>query len=1234
MDKEDMEHKKLKDRIPPEGDTDSDSNDVIYVNPADHDGPDYVPTLTSRDRRMKKRCVKKPAMTAEDRHDQILRDAGFDTAGMSKQEKKEFVKVIMMSKDEATPTKKVVTDVTGDTLNSSSQNEHPFNRRDHPTAVSDVDSINETPQPLIKVEQSTVHQSPLNDEGNDGKSKNKAQRTKIVTVFSQNKVKNSRNNQGYTKDSNDEDADKELMFPKDMKQALPIKNVVVEKHQVKKGSCKRSNTQAKSVADERPKKQRKMEQYSHIVINEDVPNISPDEEEMMEKRKFSPKMVSSLTTEDDDTQPPDSSDVLGMESSEELKAVRVVSTPEEKDETTQEMDYFNYQQSNVQAASVPDSQTTPPHEDDNVQHRLAGHTPPPRIFQQIHGAGDAAPYRRKNSSTKSKNSNVSHNDRSSEATAPSEKKIFKTLKNKMVEMAHIVQNKFSHKSDKDGKGDSTGEPDVTREDSSPSRETNFYDVPTLRRHYRKARKVTPRYPFYAPDAGSVQSYTKVILQLMEIYSRKLTEVQTMAAEMIAWGDPVKCGRHMEKTLDFAPVSRTRQNLYKEESSEEDEFVPYKPKITMPKKLVKLKGSHSKIKEDPNYVPKHSEDKEKSLHDTETQPFGDHVEKIVDEADVLDNTYPVAPNHQRHEPKIEDPDSMVRSDVDVCLSVEKRKNQPRIKRGDKSDGEQMTDKPDTGFSGRKATLPVTGQVRPVRRTIYTDIPTNPKAVKNKELSDIYSLSDDNSGEEFLSLKRSGGNYRKTRNRHAKLQRKLLERSDSGFSVESARSDDENDDAKHSGKTVQQRVPSPLRRIRLPSPPDFQSESSMDSLSQQSAAMINAQGELYSTQVCLQRERAKTRKPVSKTTQKDNIYSIEEEAESVVKPKKRKQMPSGQSQKEFSKLTKGSSIDSHSDKSNDSAETQEYTGQSSPSVSEKSKEELPILREEPTLVDDMVTPTDSPEGGDQTEKMESQSPNFKKGRGSKNLKIGRFLSDECDKEVSFKDLSEVTDLENIAPAFSMWEPPQQTSINIEAIRRRKRTQKEEKNVQKKRKEELISLVPCPLCNVPFPQDQIEAHAAECEGNEVTNSDSAAIQHNSAEYDDADFDASPSGMLAGGMMDFFKNSQSPQQANSPSPQKRRTVANKLTGEITEQVIRKMMTCYLCDEKLPAGQEYDNHIEICLMEAQQRQAEADARGYLGTSNSAVTPEKRSTRSRMKEEQGSKLLGRLDQVQHQTEGD
>ncbi|XP_033730632.1 uncharacterized protein LOC117320050, partial [Pecten maximus] len=282
------------------------------------------------------------------------------------------------------------------------------------------------------------------------------------------------------------------------------------------------------------------------------------DKEPMEQRK-SPQKISQTVMEDDDTQPPDSPEVFKMESPEESKEVRLINTPEE--ETTQ--DYFDGQQSedNIQTL-VPNSQATPPNEaSDNVQHRLAGRTPPPRLFHQIHNSGVEPPTSRKACPSKSKNSSTSYSDKGFEANVPSETKgsfTIKTLKNKMVEMAHMVQNKFGHKSDKAGKGNTSGEPDITRKDSSSSQESDIYNVPTLIRHYRRAKKVTPRYPFYAPDPGSVQFYTKVIIQQLEIYSRKLTEVQTKAAEIIAWGEPVKCGRIMEKALDFAPVIRTRQ----------------------------------------------------------------------------------------------------------------------------------------------------------------------------------------------------------------------------------------------------------------------------------------------------------------------------------------------------------------------------------------------------------------------------------------------------------------------------------------------------------------------------------------------------------------------------------------------------------------------------------------------------------------------------------------------------
>ncbi|XP_033756516.1 uncharacterized protein LOC117339178 [Pecten maximus] len=845
-----MERGKFKSRLP-EAENDSDSNDVIFVNPTDHDGPSYEPT--SRDLRLIKRGIKKPTMSAEDRNDQILRDAGIDTTGMSKQEKKEFVKVIMMSKDDGTPNseKSGTSDTPSDAGNSSSsQNQHT-----DISAEPDPGAIYETHQYTGNEQSSTVHHLLPDDE--DDKSRNRPQRTKILTGYSHRIGRHSR---GDTKGEEDGETNKGwICSTKDnhLQQTLLVKDAdVVENQKSKRGNGKRTTTQTKSFTEERLKKQRKMEQYSHIVIDDDEQNTASDKEPM-EQRK-SPQKISQTVMEDDDTQPPDSPEVFKMESPEESEEVRLINTLEE--ETTQ--DYFDGQQSEDYIQTlVPNSQATPPNEaSDNVQHRLAGRTPPPRLFHQIHNSGVEPPTSRKASPSKSKNSSTSYSDKGFEANVPSETKgsfTIKTLKNKMVEMAHMVQNKFGHKSDKAGKGNTSGEPDITRKDSSSSQESDIYNVPTLIRHYRRAKKVTPRYPFYAPDPGSVQFYTKVIIQQLEIYSRKLTEVQTKAAEIIAWGEPVKCGRHAEKALDFAPVIRTRQNMYKEETSEEDDFVPYKPRTVLPRRHIKLKGSRSKVKDDPDYVPELTRSDDKGLYNTDTQPFGEKVEATMnEEIDLRDDSKPlISSSNQRQEGN---DDTAVKTDNDGWMSVEKQKNIPRTQRGQQSG---------VNNESRRAAHAVTPQVQPVRRTMYTDIPSNPGAVKK---ADVYNLSDDNSGEEFLTLKKSGGNYknRSTRYRHVNFQRKLLEKSDSGCSIENIPSDEENDYVENIGKFIRQKAPSPTSPGKLASPPYLQSESSMDSLSQQSGAMINTQGELYSTQICLQRERSA--KKTKKTSPKGSQY----------------------------------------------------------------------------------------------------------------------------------------------------------------------------------------------------------------------------------------------------------------------------------------------------------------------------------------------------------------------------
>ncbi|XP_062592349.1 uncharacterized protein LOC134253779 [Saccostrea cucullata] len=78
-----------------------------------------------------------------------------------------------------------------------------------------------------------------------------------------------------------------------------------------------------------------------------------------------------------------------------------------------------------------------------------------------------------------------------------------------------------------------------------STDQNFRKTKSLKKGRSKTRT-----PLYAPDVKDIESYTKVILQAFEIYHRKLFLLQSKSCNYLAKGEPVKPGRHMEKTIDM------------------------------------------------------------------------------------------------------------------------------------------------------------------------------------------------------------------------------------------------------------------------------------------------------------------------------------------------------------------------------------------------------------------------------------------------------------------------------------------------------------------------------------------------------------------------------------------------------------------------------------------------------------------------------------------------------------
>ncbi|XP_067657333.1 uro-adherence factor A-like isoform X2 [Haliotis asinina] len=96
----------------------------------------------------------------------------------------------------------------------------------------------------------------------------------------------------------------------------------------------------------------------------------------------------------------------------------------------------------------------------------------------------------------------------------------------------------------------------------------------MKRKYSKAALLrrshqndTSRRNYYAPASADHISYTKVIIQLFDIYFRKLSKEQVKAGSYIEWGESVKPGRHMTRTID---VKGRGQKSYSWSSASDEE----------------------------------------------------------------------------------------------------------------------------------------------------------------------------------------------------------------------------------------------------------------------------------------------------------------------------------------------------------------------------------------------------------------------------------------------------------------------------------------------------------------------------------------------------------------------------------------------------------------------------------------------------------------------------------------
>ncbi|XP_064610963.1 uncharacterized protein LOC135475132 [Liolophura sinensis] len=92
----------------------------------------------------------------------------------------------------------------------------------------------------------------------------------------------------------------------------------------------------------------------------------------------------------------------------------------------------------------------------------------------------------------------------------------------------------------------------------------------LKRHYRRQRRTLKEKKYFSTSSASVDCnhYTDVIFQLFEAYRMKLRDAQFGRLTRVPWGEPVRVGRHMSRTIDLK--KRGRDSCYFERLDPEED----------------------------------------------------------------------------------------------------------------------------------------------------------------------------------------------------------------------------------------------------------------------------------------------------------------------------------------------------------------------------------------------------------------------------------------------------------------------------------------------------------------------------------------------------------------------------------------------------------------------------------------------------------------------------------------
>ncbi|CAC5369659.1 unnamed protein product [Mytilus coruscus] len=661
---------------------------------------------------------------------------------------------------------------------------------------------------------------------------------------------------------------------------------------------------------------------------------------------------------------------------------------------------------------------------------------------------------------------------------------------------------------------------IVKDEPSPE---EFYKFPSLKRHYRNVKKKEDSTPtLFAPLDSNPKDYTKAILQLFTLYHNRLARLQKISKNCIKWPkEPVRVGFHLDNTIDARKRGLNYDFLDDQDASTsvipivvdmKENSNPQRPAAkNFSFKIRKEQKVHNADEEINQFVDTFiSKPGLRSGRTRNTDTFTKEKSAFDFEPYPVDETFKVSAEKGKKRKLYNE------SDTKYCPLIEdessndfddrfvgKGKRNLKLKKQNNEENAEVPEKPETKSSRKRSNV--------------SDKTTNVKKVTRG------------------SLKRHASDL-------------------STGSVESFKSDDMNN------------LLNPDRAAsRSP-------ELSLGGLSQKSDVLLDAEGQLYSTQLCSMKEK-RARVPVSKSSfnldivDDDSVQYLSQNSRNgsnhereTISPNTSHNVVGASTQSNFRPILPKQSEDHTSQAS------QKHIGKTTNAKimiiqsSQKTVKNTEPIGEQSTLKSRLFGHmSDMFKLGSGDKSSSSKSKNSQDPQGSHIRK--KSFGDDDDLYTETQRFQQTNDVKE--------DDIQQINMKTEGIKTYSKKQGRKRQLTNEdaepNKQPKMITVPCPLCNKQFPQDQIENHAADCNGpvdddNSRESTDSVQIQEIQA---GRNLEQSTSGVQR----------HNHGRASKKQDQDADFIVNE--GESEEESPRKSfsMECYICDKSFRNKKMWDQH-------------------------------------------------------------